>query len=85
MANGKKHPVYTIEEYEKLPYDHLFHDLTPLLMGTILTNSWCNDCKIIVTPDNQNRYIPNDRVNFEYGYVKRPKIKKSDMVKPLNN
>lgn len=81
----KKHPVYTIEEYEKLPYDHLFHDLTPLMMGCDLMNSWCNDCKIIVRPDDNNRYVPYDKANFEYGYVKRPKIKKSDMVMSVND
>lgn len=70
---------YTIQEYEKLPWDHLMCNLTPLVMGCDLMSCWCNDHKIIVKPDRSDphhtRYIPHDDANFSHGYVKRPKIK----------
>lgn len=71
---------YTLEDYEKLPYHHLFHNLTPVLHGCEMDVWWCNDCKILVHSDKKGDYIPYDKSNFEHGYVKRPKIKKEDLV-----
>lgn len=72
----------TIKEYEKLQWEHVMCDLTPLVMGTDLMSSWCNDHKIIVTrnPEKIASMIPYDKENFARGYVKRPKIEKSMIV-----
>lgn len=72
----------TVDEYEKLPYNHIEHNLTPLLMGCDLNNWFCDDCKIIVRVEHGSlRYIPNDKENFGLGYVKRPKINRADIRK----
>lgn len=65
---------YTVQEYKKLPYYHLMHNITPLVMGCDIMNCWCHDCKIIVMPDGDNDYIPHDVENFNHGYVKRPAL-----------
>lgn len=72
----------TVEEYEKLPWNHVMCNLTPLVMGMDIMSSWCNDHKIIVSPEpgKPTHMIPNDKENFARGYVKRPPVAKKMTV-----
>lgn len=69
---------YSIDEYEKLPYNHVMCNLTPVMLGEPrFIGSFCNDHKIIVMSDkiNLSRIIPDDEENFKYGYVVKPNKK----------